>query len=106
MSNPIIHAGNDNLPIHDSISSSKRFHEENVRKYGRNIRIKGFGNVRITLDLLRATFNGQVQWEDRLLSTDPVSLAYVMNHTNDYQKPWQSRRVISRLIGEGEYLKR
>lgn len=30
-----------------------------------------------------------------------MALNYVLNHTSDYQKPWQSRRVITRLIGEG-----
>lgn len=42
-----------------------------------------------------------MKWEDRLLTTDHAALAHVMNHTGDYQKPWQSRRVITRLIGEG-----
>lgn len=41
------------------------------------------------------------QWEDRILTTDPVAIAHIMNHTLDYEKPWQSRRVITRLIGEG-----
>ncbi|EJD02970.1 cytochrome-450 hydroxylase [Fomitiporia mediterranea MF3/22] len=63
---------------------SKATHEDYVNKYGRNIRIKGLG-----------------RFEDRLLTTDPVALGYVLNHPKLYEKPWQSRRVISRLIGEG-----
>ncbi|THH05278.1 hypothetical protein EW145_g4912 [Phellinidium pouzarii] len=69
------------------LNTSRVTHEEYTSKYGRNVRIKGLGN-----------------FEDRLLTTDPVALAYVMNHTNEYQKPWQSRRVITRLIGEGSLL--
>ncbi|KAH8119398.1 cytochrome-450 hydroxylase [Phellopilus nigrolimitatus] len=75
---------NGHLPKVLSVKFSRATHEEFTSKYGRNVRIKGLGN-----------------WEDRLLTTDPVAMAHVMNHTNDYQKPWQSRRVITRLIGEG-----
>lgn len=42
------------------------------------------------------------QFEDRLLTTDPVALTHVMNQSTNYQKPWQSRRIITRLIGEGK----
>ncbi|TDL26273.1 cytochrome P450 [Rickenella mellea] len=72
------------LNSHLNVMTSKRTHEENVRKYGKSYRIKGIGN-----------------WEDRLITTDPVAMAHVLNRTLDYEKPWQSRRVITRLIGEG-----
>ncbi|KAL5523770.1 hypothetical protein ACEPAG_7943 [Sanghuangporus baumii] len=74
--------GHLNLVLNASLS--KITHEDFVAAYGRNVRIKGLGN-----------------FEDRLLSTDPAVLSYVLNHSNEYQKPWQSRRVIARLIGEG-----
>jgi len=63
---------------------SARVHEELVNRYGRNIRIKGVGF-----------------WDDRLLSLDPVAITHVLNNPSRYQKPWQSRRLITRLLGCG-----
>ncbi|KAI5123946.1 hypothetical protein M0805_006360 [Coniferiporia weirii] len=76
--------GHLNKVLRSRVNLSKSTHEEFVSTYGRNVRIKGLGN-----------------FEDRLLTTDPAALAFVMNHTNEFQKPWQSRRIITRLIGEG-----
>ncbi|KAG5643591.1 hypothetical protein DXG03_000599 [Asterophora parasitica] len=55
-----------------------------VLKYGRSIRIRGIG-----------------PWDTRLLTLDPVSVAHVLKNSTVYQKPWQSRRLISNLIGIG-----
>lgn len=83
-----------------SSRKSKATVDEYVRKYGKNIRIKGLGNV-CTIAASVLCQISSVQWEDRLLTTDPVAMAHVMNHTLDYEKPWQSRRLITKLIGEG-----
>lgn len=37
----------------------------------------------------------------RLLPLDPVSVAHVLKHSTIYEKPWQSRRLITSLIGCG-----
>jgi cytochrome P450 len=42
-----------------------------------------------------------LQWDERLLTLDPVSVAHVLKHYTIYEKPWQSRRLITRLIGCG-----
>lgn len=42
-----------------------------------------------------------VQWDQRLLTFDPVALNHVTKNYNIYEKPWQSRRYISSLIGHG-----
>ncbi|KZW00289.1 cytochrome P450 [Exidia glandulosa HHB12029] len=63
---------------------SAKINEQLVAKFGRNIRIKGIG-----------------WWEDRFFTLDPVAVAHVMNRSSDYQKPWQSRRLIASLIGDG-----
>ena len=42
-----------------------------------------------------------MQWDQRLLTFDPVSLSYVTRNPNIYEKPWQSRRFITALIGCG-----
>ncbi|THV08596.1 cytochrome-450 hydroxylase [Dendrothele bispora CBS 962.96] len=55
-----------------------------VKHYGRSIRIRGVG-----------------PWDDRLLTLDPVSLSHVLKNTAIYEKPWQSRRLITSLIGCG-----
>lgn len=41
------------------------------------------------------------QWDDRLLTLDPVSLSHVLKNSTIYEKPWQSRRLITSLIGCG-----
>lgn len=41
------------------------------------------------------------QWDDRLLTLDPLSLAHVLKTPEIYEKPWQSRRIIEALIGRG-----
>ncbi|KAI5824209.1 cytochrome-450 hydroxylase [Schizophyllum commune Tattone D] len=63
---------------------SPRVHDLMVRKYGRNIRIRGVG-----------------PWDERLLTVDPTALTHVLRNASIYQKPWQSRAFISSLIGCG-----
>jgi cytochrome P450 len=46
-------------------------------------------------------FKPSTQWDQRLLTLDPVALNHVLRNTNIYEKPWQSRRYISSLIGYG-----
>ncbi|KAJ4468196.1 cytochrome-450 hydroxylase [Lentinula aciculospora] len=59
-------------------------HKHLVEKYGRSVRIRGVG-----------------PWDDRLLTLDPVSLNHVLKNSTLYEKPWQSRRLITSLIGCG-----
>ncbi|KAF8894149.1 cytochrome P450 [Infundibulicybe gibba] len=65
-------------------SMSPRVHDLYVKKYGRSIRIRGVG-----------------PWDERLLTLDPVSVNHVLKHSTIYEKPWQSRRLITSLIGCG-----
>ncbi|KAJ7925206.1 cytochrome P450 [Mycena leptocephala] len=55
-----------------------------VKRYGRSVRIRGLG-----------------PWDERLLTLDPVSLSHIVKNTAIYEKPWQSRRLITSLIGCG-----
>ncbi|KAJ8583795.1 cytochrome-450 hydroxylase [Rhizopogon salebrosus TDB-379] len=63
---------------------SPKTHAAYVGKYGRNVRIRGLG-----------------PWDERLLPLDPVSIAHVLKNSTIYEKPWQSRRLITSLIGCG-----
>ncbi|KAJ6586826.1 cytochrome P450 [Mycena vulgaris] len=63
---------------------SPKVHDILVRRYGRTIRIRGLG-----------------PWDERLLTLDPVSLSHIAKNTAIYEKPWQSRRLITSLIGCG-----
>ncbi|KAL0956023.1 hypothetical protein HGRIS_002196 [Hohenbuehelia grisea] len=63
---------------------SPKVHEIFVRRYGRTIRIRGVG-----------------PWDVRLLSLDPVTITHVLKHSQIYEKPWQSQRLITSLIGCG-----
>ncbi|KAF8210134.1 cytochrome P450 [Mycena galopus ATCC 62051] len=59
-------------------------HEIFVRRYGRTVRIRGLG-----------------PWDERLLTLDPVSFSHIVKNTAIYEKPWQSRTLITSLIGCG-----
>ncbi|KAJ3756252.1 cytochrome P450 [Lentinula raphanica] len=59
-------------------------HKHLIERYGRSVRIRGVG-----------------PWDDRLLTLDPVSLNHVLKNSTLYEKPWQSRRLITSLIGCG-----
>ncbi|KAJ3571759.1 hypothetical protein NP233_g3541 [Leucocoprinus birnbaumii] len=63
---------------------SHKAHEIYVKRYGRSIRIRGLG-----------------PWDERLLTLDPLSVQHVLKHTSIYEKPWQSRALITSLIGCG-----
>ncbi|KAH7926700.1 cytochrome P450 [Leucogyrophana mollusca] len=75
--------GNHMSPVLDPFRSPKT-HEAYVQKYGRNVRIRGLG-----------------PWDERLLPLDPVSVSHVLKNSTIYEKPWQSRRLITSLIGCG-----
>ncbi|KAG8961220.1 hypothetical protein FRC03_005650 [Tulasnella sp. 419] len=67
---------------------SPRIHEEYREKYGLNIRVHGLGC-----------------FDERYVTFDPVAINYMLGRASDlYPKPWQSRRFISRLIGEGLFV--
>jgi len=82
---------------------SPKVHEYYVQRYGRSIHIQGIGPVRefsqSFLSLQSAYAKYQV--DQRLLTLDPVSIAYVLKNSTIYEKPWQSRRMITSLIGCG-----
>ncbi|KAF7361970.1 Cytochrome-450 hydroxylase [Mycena venus] len=61
-----------------------RVHEIFVQRYGRTVRIRGLG-----------------PWDERLITLDPVSFTHIVKNTAIYEKPWQSRRLITSLIGCG-----
>ncbi|KAL1937797.1 hypothetical protein VTO73DRAFT_12816 [Trametes versicolor] len=65
-------------------SRSPRVHEKFVKEYGRNVRIRGL-----------------FPWEERLITLDPITLTHVLKHSTIYEKPWQSRTLISGMIGVG-----
>lgn len=41
------------------------------------------------------------QWDERLLTLDPLSVQHVLKNSTIYEKPWQSRTLITSLIGCG-----
>ena len=41
------------------------------------------------------------QWDERLLTLDPLSVSHVLKNSTIYEKPWQSRKLITSLIGCG-----
>ncbi|EMD39602.1 hypothetical protein CERSUDRAFT_80986 [Gelatoporia subvermispora B] len=67
-----------------SPSRSPRVHEAFVKQYGRNVCIRGV-----------------LPWDIRLFTLDAVALGHVMKNSTIYEKPWQSRRLITGLIGCG-----
>ncbi|TEB37603.1 cytochrome-450 hydroxylase [Coprinellus micaceus] len=67
-----------------SATISAEVHEIWTEVYGRSFRIRGAG-----------------PWDERLMTLDPVSVTYIMKNSTVYEKPWQSRKLISSLIGCG-----
>ncbi|CCM03723.1 uncharacterized protein FIBRA_05869 [Fibroporia radiculosa] len=63
---------------------SPRTHEMFVKDYGRNV-------------MIHALF----PWDQRLFTLDPVTLGHILKHSQMYEKPWPSRRLITGLIGCG-----
>ncbi|KAJ7262271.1 cytochrome P450 [Mycena haematopus] len=61
-----------------------KVHELFVERYGRTVRIRGLG-----------------PWDERLLTLDPVSFSHIVKNTAIYEKPWESRTLITSLIGCG-----
>ncbi|TFK75269.1 cytochrome P450 [Pluteus cervinus] len=74
----------NHLPAVLNPAVSPRVHDVFVQHYGRSVRIRGIG-----------------PWDERLLTLDPLSLHYVLKHSTVFEKPWQSRRLITSLIGCG-----
>ncbi|KIJ45274.1 hypothetical protein M422DRAFT_30124 [Sphaerobolus stellatus SS14] len=65
-------------------STSAEQTEKMVKLYGKNFRVQGAGAA-----------------DQRLITVDPVAITHILNRISVYEKPWQSRRLISHLIGEG-----
>lgn len=41
------------------------------------------------------------KFDERILTLDPRAITYVLNNQQLYEKPWQSQKLISGLIGNG-----
>ncbi|TFK22582.1 cytochrome-450 hydroxylase [Coprinopsis marcescibilis] len=67
-----------------SPSVSPRAHETYVHHFGRSFRIRGVGPL-----------------DERLLTLDPLSVSHVLKNSSLYEKPWQSRALITSMIGCG-----
>ncbi|KAG8954415.1 hypothetical protein FRC04_011742 [Tulasnella sp. 424] len=71
----------------DPRASPKR-HEELRQQYGLNMRIHGMG-----------------YFDERFVTFDPVAINYILGRAADlFPKPWQSRRLVSRLVGDGLFV--
>ncbi|KAJ7072405.1 cytochrome-450 hydroxylase [Mycena amicta] len=55
-----------------------------AQRYGRAVRIRGF-----------------FPWDERVLILDPMSMAHIMKDTTTFEKPWESRTLITSIIGCG-----
>ncbi|KAG8998614.1 hypothetical protein FRB90_012275, partial [Tulasnella sp. 427] len=65
--------------------NSQRNQQEMREQYGKNMHIQGFG-----------------YWDQRLLTFDTRAINYILNQAPElYPKAWQSRRMLTRLLGEG-----
>jgi hypothetical protein len=85
-----------------SPARSPKTHEIIIRDYGRAVRIRGLGPVRLTSSRYpRRPRLFVLQWDERLFTLDPAALAHIMKRSDIYEKPWQSRSLITGLIGCG-----
>lgn len=73
-----------------------------MQRYGRSVRLQGVGPVSTDIKVFEKPLTLCArQWDVRLLTLDPVSVAHVLKNSTVYEKPWQSRRLITSLIGCG-----
>ena len=64
--------------------------------------MQGVGPVRTShLPLHCSLLKTRIQWDQRLLTFDPVALSHITRNSNIYEKPWQAQRIISSIIGCG-----
>jgi len=81
---------------------SPRIHDLIVERYGRSVRVQGAGPVSVVCTPHRITLlKRSIQWDQRLLTFDPVAINHVARNPNIYEKPWQTQRFISNLVGCG-----
>ncbi|KAG8697221.1 hypothetical protein FRC09_008005 [Ceratobasidium sp. 395] len=77
------------LGIICDVETSKEFNDRLVHKYGRNIRVQGFGYM-----------------DDRLVTYDPVTINYILGPASDhFVKPLQMRRYMAMRTGGDTTLK-
>ncbi|GJJ13922.1 hypothetical protein Clacol_008179 [Clathrus columnatus] len=85
-----------------NVSASHEQIDKLVKKYGTSFRINGLASVsQLYLRYLCHSQPSTSQHDERLVTVDPTAMTYILNRPWIYQKPWQSRRLITRLIGEG-----
>lgn len=60
-----------------------------------------WSSKRSQLSEQEAYLRASLQADERLLTLDPVSVAHVLKNSTMYEKPWQSRALITSLIGCG-----
>ncbi|KAG8779856.1 hypothetical protein FRC15_009878 [Serendipita sp. 397] len=72
-----------NLPALFDSKRSWKVHEIFLEKYGRTLRVFGLA-----------------KFDQRILTMDPMAIGYILQRSQTYQKPWQSRAFISSIIGE------
>ena len=85
----------------DSATISAEVHEIWTEVYGRSFRIRGAGPVSVLIHGTPTSRLRDMKWDERLMTLDPVSVTYIMKNSIVYEKPWQSRKLISSLIGCG-----
>lgn len=86
-----------------SPTRSARAHELIVEHYGRSVKVQGLGPVSSVCVLLHwaTRLNYSEKWDQRLLTFDPAALNHVARNPNIYEKPWQTQRFITSMIGCG-----
>ena len=84
-----------------SPTGSCKAHERLVKHYGRSVRVQGAGPVSTFTFYISRHFTKLWQWDQRLLTFDPVALNHVARNPNIYEKPWQTQRYITSMIGCG-----
>ncbi|KAG8906601.1 hypothetical protein FRC01_007948, partial [Tulasnella sp. 417] len=65
-------------------SISPKAHDQYIKTFGKTFRVFGFG-----------------YFDQRVLTLDPRAMNHILNNNQIYEKPWQSRRLVSNLIGNG-----
>lgn len=85
-----------------SPSLSYKTHADWTKRFGQTFRVHGYGRVSSLLYDVINFFQYLSQHDYRLLTFDFRSIVHILS-SSSFEKPWQTRSFLTRLLGRGEY---
>jgi hypothetical protein len=85
-----------------SPSLSYKTHADWTKRFGQTFRFHGYGKVNMFLhDIIHSLWHIP-QHDYRLMTFDFRSIVHILS-SSSFEKPWQTRSFLTRLLGRGEW---